>query len=259
MSSYKESEIKNVAVTIIDEFGEINTTELKDELRKRMRPSGSDLVILKNRADDSFSQKVRNLVSHLESSKSIANFVDVDTSVKPTIFRSRRILNLLSSLNDDEKKAIISHRKAISRAFVGKIVDFERYQAEKSEIGSKGELFILSVEKENVESNLGIDVAKEIVHSSVTEGDGLGYDILSYDNNGIRHVEVKTTKNGVDTPFYMTYNEKMFIELHVDTYWLYRVYNFDATTGRGDYIIIDGRTLLNDFKFSTQSYRVKRK
>jgi hypothetical protein len=42
----------------------LSTTELKDQLRNLLRPVGEDLKILKDRGDDAFSQKVRNLKSH---------------------------------------------------------------------------------------------------------------------------------------------------------------------------------------------------
>jgi 5-methylcytosine-specific restriction enzyme A len=44
--------------------GHITTEELIPQLRDIMRPTGEDLVILDNRSDDKFSQKVRNLRSH---------------------------------------------------------------------------------------------------------------------------------------------------------------------------------------------------
>jgi hypothetical protein len=44
--------------------GHITTEELMPQLRNIMKPSGEDLEILKDRADDKFSQKVRNLKSH---------------------------------------------------------------------------------------------------------------------------------------------------------------------------------------------------
>ena len=44
--------------------GSITTSELIPKLRQIMKPSGEDLQILNDRADDKFSQKVRNLKSH---------------------------------------------------------------------------------------------------------------------------------------------------------------------------------------------------
>lgn len=44
--------------------GVITTSELIQKLRDIMKPSGEDLQILSGRADDKFSQKVRNLKAH---------------------------------------------------------------------------------------------------------------------------------------------------------------------------------------------------
>ena len=42
----------------------LNTTQLQKELRALLHPTGDDLLILNDRGDDRFSQKVRNLTSH---------------------------------------------------------------------------------------------------------------------------------------------------------------------------------------------------
>ena len=44
--------------------GTLTTTQLIQILRNELKPTGDDLTILKNRSDDKFSQKVRNLKSH---------------------------------------------------------------------------------------------------------------------------------------------------------------------------------------------------
>lgn len=44
--------------------GSITTSELIKKLRLIMKPSGEDLIILSDRSDDKFSQKVRNLKAH---------------------------------------------------------------------------------------------------------------------------------------------------------------------------------------------------
>lgn len=64
MSSYSEDQIAKVAVNIIGNKEGIRTSELIDEARRIMKPSGEDLEILDGRNDDKFSQKVRNLKSH---------------------------------------------------------------------------------------------------------------------------------------------------------------------------------------------------
>ena len=44
--------------------GTLTTTQLIQILRNELKPTGDDLIILKDRNDDKFSQKVRNLKSH---------------------------------------------------------------------------------------------------------------------------------------------------------------------------------------------------
>ena len=62
---YSESDLIVPALAIIAAHPEgIGTTELSSLLRRQLNPSGEDLEPLLNRADDKFSQKVRNLKSH---------------------------------------------------------------------------------------------------------------------------------------------------------------------------------------------------
>jgi hypothetical protein len=51
--------------------GYISTSELILELEEALRPTGEDAEILRNRADTRFSQIVRNLKSHRQSSTSM--------------------------------------------------------------------------------------------------------------------------------------------------------------------------------------------
>lgn len=53
--------------------GYISTSDLIDELTNHFQPEGTDAEILDGRNDTYFSQKVRNLISHRESSTSMFN------------------------------------------------------------------------------------------------------------------------------------------------------------------------------------------
>ena len=65
--------------------------------------------------------------------------------------------------------------------------------------------------------------------------------MLSWTPEGeIKHIEVKTTRRGVSTPFYITPNEIAFSEQHPETYYLYRVHDFSPTAGSGRYWVIRG-------------------
>jgi hypothetical protein len=71
-------------------------------------------------------------------------------------------------------------------------------------------------------------LAERIDHVSRTQGDGLGYDVLSFDDDGAeRLIEVKTTRGGVSSPFFATRNEVEVSDAERARYHLYRVFAFD--------------------------------
>ena len=65
MTNYTESELIPFALAAIQETPKgLETQNLIKKLIKSMKPNGEDKIILINRTDDKFSQKVRNLKSH---------------------------------------------------------------------------------------------------------------------------------------------------------------------------------------------------
>ncbi len=84
-------------------------------------------------------------------------------------------------------------------------------------------------------------MAEQVVHTSVIEGDGAGFDILSFTPNGEpKFIEVKTTTGGKGTPFMMTLNEVAFSEIHANHYYLYRLYDYNRTTNSSELYILEG-------------------
>ena len=70
-------------------------------------------------------------------------------------------------------------------------------------------------------------LAAQVERISETQGDGAGFDILSFDEDGRdRFLEVKTTRYGKDTPFYATANEVRYSEESAAQYHLYRCFGF---------------------------------
>ena len=71
------------------------------------------------------------------------------------------------------------------------------------------------------------DLAKKIRWVSEEDGDGAGYDILSFDAKGKeRLLEVKTTVGSDTTPFYITRNELSFSSERPEAFRLCRVFDF---------------------------------
>ena len=78
--------------------------------------------------------------------------------------------------------------------------DFTSKEVNDKELGLKGEMFVLALERDRLTAAGRKDLANKIVHTSQEIGDGAGYDITSYDLDGsLRHIEVKTTRGGLRT------------------------------------------------------------
>ena len=87
------------------------------------------------------------------------------------------------------------------------------------------------------------------------DGDGLGYDILSYDKNGNEiYIEVKTTMGPEDGSIFITSNELEMSEIFPEQYRLYRVYEFDKLNMIGKISIRKGS--LKELCISAQTYKV---
>jgi hypothetical protein len=49
------------------------------------------------------------------------------------------------------------------------------------------------------------DLAQRIRHVAQMEGDGAGYDVLSFNQDGtVKYIEVKTTRGAAETAFFMS-------------------------------------------------------
>jgi hypothetical protein len=94
-------------------------------------------------------------------------------------------------------------------------------------LGRDGEELVLHFERQRLESFDRPDLARKIRWVSEEDGDGAGYDILSFDAKGKeRFLEVKTTVGSDTTPFYITRNELSFSSERPEAFRLCRVFDF---------------------------------
>lgn len=108
-------------------------------------------------------------------------------------------------------------------------------------LGLDGELFVYFLERQKLIDLERVDLAKLVEHKSETEGDGLGYDILSFDSEGNKkYIEVKTTKGTCNTRFFISPNEIQFSSENFKNYYLYRVYEFIESKKSGKIKMING-------------------
>lgn len=105
--------------------------------------------------------------------------------------------------------------------------DYVRQEALNQSIGDAGEALVLSYEETRLRHAGKDHLARNVEHVAKTQGDHVGYDIRSYDDTGHdRFVEVKTTRYGRRTPFYISANELRFSKANAYAYHLYRVFDY---------------------------------
>ncbi|MBX7184813.1 MAG: DUF3883 domain-containing protein [Vicinamibacteria bacterium] len=106
-------------------------------------------------------------------------------------------------------------------------VDYAAVEASNRSLGAAGEEFVVRFEVARLIRAGRESLAKRVERVSETRGDGLGFDILSFEESGQdRLIEVKTTAYGQLTPFFVTRNEVAVSQAERDRFHLYRAYNF---------------------------------
>ena len=105
--------------------------------------------------------------------------------------------------------------------------DYLQREAANQSLGMAGEEFVLEFERWRLDAMGHSNLASHVEHVSQTRGDGLGYDIRSFESDGKeRFIEVKTTSFGKETPFFVTHNELKFSRAAAQQFYLYRLFEF---------------------------------
>jgi hypothetical protein len=106
-------------------------------------------------------------------------------------------------------------------------VNYLERESQNRSLGAAGEEFVARFEQARLLSMRLEKLAARVERVSTTKGDGLGYDILSFEKSGAdRLIEVKTTSYGQETPFFVSRNELSVSREQGKAYHLYRVFSF---------------------------------
>ena len=105
--------------------------------------------------------------------------------------------------------------------------DYLAREARNRSLGAAGEEFVVRFEQARLLVAGRDRLSGRVERVSETKGDGLGFDVLSFEATGTeRWIEVKTTAYGMDTPFYVTRNEVAVSREARERYHLYRAFEF---------------------------------
>ena len=109
----------------------------------------------------------------------------------------------------------------------GGLVDHLHREALNRALGDAGEDLVMEFERARLRNAGEERLAEKVEQVSKTVGDRAGFDIRSYDASGRdRFIEVKTTRYGKFTPFYISAGEVRFSGANADAYNLYRLFEF---------------------------------
>jgi len=258
--AHTEAQIRRAIKPLLTVYGELNTTEVKSLLDTVLTFDAEDNTQSTTRKGEVLIiQRIGNIVAHQKDLVKVYDegFV-LDKNYSPAKFS---LLNPIS--HAVIQPAEVTKIQEKTRRFTARKIDWEKARDRNNEIGDQGEEFVLEYEIDRLIETLTIDrtlATQNVQHLSRLQGDGLGYDISSINDDGSpRYIEVKTTSGDFNQPFYMSKNERHFFEEYEDSAFIYRVYNFNRETRRGDVRIITQTELFSDFTFDTITWQVRPK
>jgi hypothetical protein len=110
----------------------------------------------------------------------------------------------------------------------GRRIDFAERDAANRRLGKLGEELVVWLERCRLRERGRDDLAQKVEWVSQTVGEGLGFDVQSFDDadDSERLIEVKTTGLGKFFPFYVTLTEVRCSEDVAERFQLFRVFDF---------------------------------
>ncbi|MCL2611203.1 MAG: DUF3578 domain-containing protein [Defluviitaleaceae bacterium] len=185
--------------------------------------------------------------------------------------------NSASDLEEIKKEAMVSfegcignetlapifskHQKTKGKSRPVKNRDYDKEHRENRIKGNLGEMAILEIERQKLLRSEDAAIrqrAEEIEHTSKAIGDGVGYDIKSFDENDGRaiYIEVKTTSQGENSEFYFTDAELRVSKEKGDRYYIYRIYDFKPKNKIIDFYKLQG-PLEDKMTLTPYTYKVR--
>ncbi len=105
--------------------------------------------------------------------------------------------------------------------------DYAAREARNTSLGFAGEELVVKFERQRLLKAGRVTLAEKVEHVSRTQGDGLGFDVLSFDEQGDeRFIEVKTTTFAKETPFFASSAELKFARQNSQRFSLFRLFDF---------------------------------
>jgi hypothetical protein len=242
-----------VQATIANYFAMLNC-ELCGQEYSKAAHRRQLILLLSNRSEAAIERKHQNIsaillgmgLPYIDGYKPLGNYQALlETAVIDWLMPSERAIQFSDFAGDPVSPKLVpadtatvlvpmpkpldkmpSPSKAMPR--VGRRIDYARREAENRLMGRQGEEFVLNWEIKRLRQNGRDALAQKVEWVSEAQGDGLGYDIASFDIETEEpiSIEVKTTRGGQYNPFFVTWNEAEVSRLQGGKYRLYRIFRF---------------------------------
>jgi hypothetical protein len=148
-----------------------------------------------------------------------------DRFVDETVVVELPKLDFSKILDERPEPSLVAEEPIVTYGRAVKVNYLEREQ-QNQRIGKSGEEIALEFERWRLIKAGKESLADKVEWVSQTQGDGLGFDIRSWSENGKdRFIEVKSTKLTKEAPIFFTNTEYAFARDHRDRFYLYRVFN----------------------------------
>jgi hypothetical protein len=244
---------EEVEATVSDYF-EMLVMELRDEPFNKAQHNRNLQKLLKGRTKGAIEKKHQNISSvlielgypYVDGYKPLGNYQQLlYTIIEERLLHTQSLhqaaaiaverpieriptaddLILVNPPRKDEDKPKLYDRPSQIRKSVRR--NYLEMESRNQTLGLAGEKLILEFEHKRLWQAGKKDLANRVEHVAEIMGDGLGFDIQSFETDGRdRLIEVKTTRFGELTPFFTSKNEVEVSDAKENEYQLYRLFKF---------------------------------
>jgi len=174
-----------------------------------------------------------------ESEKALENYgfnlvEDEENSHTTTAVLDQKEVDVICTLTEITPPTQSNTRGITKQDFNKRVKkDYSAQDKKNKELGFKGEKAVVNYETEYLIKRGLAELASKVRHIAHLEGDGAGYDVLSFDENGNeKYIEVKTTRGSIENDYFLSANEVAFSEANQGKYYLYRVCEYSEKSAK---------------------------
>jgi hypothetical protein len=165
------------------------------------------------------------VADRLATNPRLLSAAEADADLRVVVPEVDDILSVLTKPPSTSSQDHATKKRAAVRPFFS--VNYLEREARNRSLGTAGEKLVITFERARLIRAGRESLAARIEHTAQLRGDAEGFDIRSFEETGVeRLIEVKTTKYGRETPFFVSSNEVSVSESSAGQYYLYRLFAF---------------------------------